>query len=260
MKIVYLSRKDWRARTDIPRLGRSVAPHQRTEVFIHHTVVIDLDATPNVWGTLEQVKAKMRQLQTIRPDLGLDVPYSYVIFFMIGQIVICEGRGAMRTGAHTKYHNTVAIGMAVQGNFNLATFGLLAYLPAIGEWLHRLKVTALPNLGSKHPPGRDCYGHRDVSQTACPGNNLYANLSHVKIQAPVVPPPVKEDDMMVFISEKGRPEVYLLGYPLEHIENPTHLAILIKTAKDAGVEVKRVILPAGHDAFKKLDRTHRPNN
>ncbi len=191
MNIEYLSRAQWGANQSLPRLGWSVPPAARIEVFIHHTVVIDPDATPNVWETMAEVRAKMQQIQVIRPDLGLDVPYSYVAFFMPGKIVICEGRGAGRTGAHTIGHNTSAIGLALQGNFQLPTFGLEAYLPAVGEWLHRLKVTALPNLASKHPAGRDCYGHRDVSQTACPGSYVYDRLNLVKLEAP------EEDDMPI---------------------------------------------------------------
>src|SRR3990170_1011537 len=119
--MIYLSRGAWGARTDIPRLGNLVSSDRRTHVIIHHTVIIDNDATPDLWETLDEVKLKMRQLQTIRPDLGLDVPYSLVVFLMTdGDIIVCEGRGYDRDGAHTYGHNTDGIGVALEGNFDLS--------------------------------------------------------------------------------------------------------------------------------------------
>lgn len=183
LKITYLTRKEWGADEALPRLGHTVQGDERTEVYIHHTVGVDNDATPNVWETMHEVTTWMRRLQTIRPDLGLDVPYSFVAFFMPGELVICEGRGAMRSGAHTIGHNRSAIGLAVHGNFQLPTFGLEAYVKAMGVWLHRLKVNQLPFLGSTAPPGRDVFGHRDSgASTNCPGDHLYARLSDLRIE------------------------------------------------------------------------------
>ena len=191
MNLIYLTRQEWGADDSLPRLGAIVPGDERTEVYIHHTVAIDSDATPNIWETMHEVTTWMQRLQTIRPDLGKDVPYNYVGFFMPDELVICEGRGSHRSGAHTIGHNRSAIGLAVHGNFNLPTFGLTSYLPAIGAFLWSLQVNKLPFLGTNHPPGRDVFGHRDVYQTACPGNNLYALLDDIKIE-----PPEEEDDDM----------------------------------------------------------------
>ena len=73
-RVTYVDRVGWGARTDIPRLGNKVARNIRTHVIIHHTVIIDSDATPNLWETESEVFEKMKRLQTIRPDLGDDVP------------------------------------------------------------------------------------------------------------------------------------------------------------------------------------------
>jgi hypothetical protein len=175
----YYSRKEWGARTDIPRLGYSVNRLDRTELIFHHTVIIDNDATPNFWETLSEVFAKMRQLQTIRPDLGLDVPYSLVIFFMAdGTLVVCEGRGLDRTGAHTYAHNTRGIGVAGEGNFELPA-NLGGYAPLLSRLAGWLKIDmGMENLGSSHPTsgpnaGAIAFGHRDFTATSCNGANFY---------------------------------------------------------------------------------------
>ncbi len=117
-EIIVLSRSDWGARTDLPRLGAMVNRGSRTEVFIHHTVIIDGDDTTNEWEDLDEVKQRMRELQTTRPDLGRDVPYNFVAFCMTGgELVLGEGRGLDRSGAHTVGHNHSALAISFQGNF-----------------------------------------------------------------------------------------------------------------------------------------------
>ncbi len=187
--LTYLTRTDWGANRTIPRLGVTVSRSERTEAIIHHTVIIDSDATKNLWTNLAEVKAKMRQLQTIRPDLGKDVPYNFVMFLMEdGTIIVCEGRGLDRRGAHTKYHNRTGMATALQGNFMLSTRGgLSSFIPAMSRWWGWLKYDMkLVNLGSKHPVGRIAFGHVDLSATACPGDNLYAVIPQLTF---------KEDDM-----------------------------------------------------------------
>ncbi len=143
-RVAYYERDEWGARTDIPRLGgpedprrtgsgyrrRLVPRDRRTHIIQHHTVIIDDDATPNLWETTAEVFRKMRQLQTIRPDLGLDVPYNFVGFLMAASypamLIICEGRGFDRSGAHTagqaadgSWHNVSGLALALEGNFEL---------------------------------------------------------------------------------------------------------------------------------------------
>lgn len=150
--LLYFDRAEWGARTDIPRLGYFVPAWRRTHAIMHHTVVIDNDATPNLWETEAEVTAKMRQLQTIRPDLGLDVPYNDVGFLMAGgKLLVCEGRGADRTGAHTHGHNTAGVALALQGNFELAR-DIGPWVPAISRWWGWLKYErGLANLGTVTP-------------------------------------------------------------------------------------------------------------
>ncbi|KKN25702.1 hypothetical protein LCGC14_0882140 [marine sediment metagenome] len=192
--LTLLTRTDWGANQTIPRLGVAVARSDRTEAIIHHTVIVDSDATRNLWTNLAEVKAKMRQLQTIRPDLGMDVPYNFVMFLMEnGTIIVCEGRGLDRRGAHTKYHNRTGLATALQGNFMLPTRGGLSpFIPAMSRWWGWLRYDMkLVNLGSKHPVGRIAFGHVDLSATACPGDNLYDIIPQLTFKVA----PIEEEDM-----------------------------------------------------------------
>ena len=184
--ITYLSRSQWRADNRLPRRGHLIGSTRRTEVFIHHTVVIDRDATPNEWQTLREVKSRMRQLQTIRPDLGLDVPYSFVAFCMYdGRLALCEGRGLGRTGAHTRNHNRSAIGIAFQGDFENHPLprGIDAQLAGLAYWLRDLRMKrGFVHLGDSRPADRQVWGHRDAAtaRTACPGKALYEKLDLIR--------------------------------------------------------------------------------
>lgn len=154
-------------------------------MFIHHTVIVDDDPSPNQWETLDEVKARMRQLQTIRAqDLGADVPYSMVAFCMAnGNLVLGEGRGLDRSGAHTRGHNTSALGIAFQGNFENQPVPTQfdTQLAALGNWLRHLREQdGFVNLGTDRPLGREVFAHRDVKATACPGDHLFDKLSFIR--------------------------------------------------------------------------------
>lgn len=184
-RVLVLTRDDWGARTDLPRLGQIVAPQRRTEVFIHHTVVVDQDSTPNEWETIDEVAHQMRRLQTIREqDLGADVPYSMVAFCMSnGDLVLGEGRGLERSGAHTGSHNTTALGISFQGNFETTPLPVSfdVQLASLGGWLRQLREQhGFVNLGSQRPLGREVFAHRDVKATACPGEHLFQKLSLIR--------------------------------------------------------------------------------
>lgn len=183
-KVIVLSRGDWGANASLPRLGSIVDPRRRTEVFIHHTVIVDNDATINEWETIDKVKAKMKQLQTVRPDLGKDVPYNFVAFCMSnGDLVLGEGRGLDRSGAHTVGHNTSAIAVSFQGDFERTPLPskLDENLIGLGNWLRELReVKGFVKLGTEHPLGRDVFGHRDIKSTDCPGQHIFDRLKLIR--------------------------------------------------------------------------------
>ena len=182
--MIILSRDEWRANPEFPRKGSRVARLSRTEVFIHHTVFTDSDSSPNEWEDLGEVKSRMRRLQTIRPDLGNDVPYSMVAFCMAdGELVLCEGRGLDRSGAHTVGHNESALGIAFQGNFESEALPrhFDSQLVSLGQWLRGLILDGgFFNLGKVRPADRDLWGHRDSKPTACPGQKLFDKLGLIR--------------------------------------------------------------------------------
>ena len=133
----------------------------------------------------------MRRLQTIRPDLGNDVPYNFVVFLMAKKsgMVVCEGRGEDRSGAHTKGHNTAGIGVAFAGNFEdedvapievakrmYLLSGFLGWLKYDPSHLTYGNFPAMKNLGSMRPAERAVYFHQDFRSTACPGKRAIPHL------------------------------------------------------------------------------------
>lgn len=185
-----MSRHEWDT-SSLPRLGALVSHDDRVEAILHHTVILDGDDnTPNLWTDIDEVKYRMRQLQTIRPDLGLDVPYNYVVFFMEdGRVILCEGRGAHRRAAHTRYHNRTGVGIAIQGNLQLSV--------DVGRFVQQLSWVwgyvkydeGLRNLGNVKPDGRAIFGHLDFRDpndtrtwTVCPGASLMAVISRIRIE------------------------------------------------------------------------------
>lgn len=193
--LVYRSRERWGANASLPRLGRHVDPHQRTQVWIHHTVTVDSDESRSVWETWDEIAAHMRRLQTIRPDLGLDVPYTAVGFVTpVGGLILCEGRGLERVGAHTPDRNTPALGFAFAGDFeNHPPAGeiLDRAVRSLGLFLRNLREGGgFSRLGEVRPgPERAVFGHRDLKEllgetkkgTLCPGQALYDRLGLIEL-------------------------------------------------------------------------------
>ena len=196
--LIFVNRDGWNANTALPRLGGLVEPSARTHVIIHHTVTPDNDASPNVWEDEAKVFARMRALQTVRPDLGLDVPYNFIAFlFGTDALMICEGRGEDRSGAHTKGHNTAGIAISFAGNFEGAAVSdaaMAARMPLLSQFLGWLKFAAsqpgqiphrpLKNLGSLRPSGRNVFFHKDFKNTDCPGKLLEPHLRTVDFLVP----------------------------------------------------------------------------
>ena len=193
--LTFVDRQGWGAKKSFPRMGHRVPRAKRTHVIIHHTVVTDRsDTSPAVWETLREIYRNMRRLQTIRPDLGNDVPYNFVVYLMARKsgIVICEGRGEDRSGAHTKGHNTEGIGVAFAGNFEDETVaglevskrvyllsGFLGWLKYDPSHLEYGTYRAMKNLGSMRPSDRAVYFHQDFKNTACPGKRAIPHLSQL---------------------------------------------------------------------------------
>ncbi len=188
----FVSRSSWGPNLSLPRLGGNVARSDRTHVIIHHTVTPDNDSTPNVWDDDATIFERMRRLQVARPDLGLDVPYSFVAFLTGGGLVICEGRGEDRVGAHTKGHNTRGIAVSFAGDFENKDVDedvIAERMPMLSGFLSWLRTSAshpdygnfapMTNLGSMRPSDREVFFHRDFKNTDCPGKLLEPHLFNV---------------------------------------------------------------------------------
>ena len=196
--LTFVDRSGWEADNTHQRLGRRVSRSERTHVIIHHTVIPDTDATKNLWETEEEVFQMMRKLQTVRPDLGLDVPYNFVAFLINNSqasMYVCEGRGEDRSGAHTKGHNTKGIAISFAGNFHDFDVDFSKYAPLLSFFLGWLKFDPnhpsyggpfdpMVNLGSFSPATRPVFAHRDFKATACPGRIIMPFLQLVDFVDP----------------------------------------------------------------------------
>lgn len=129
-------------------------------VYIHHSVT-QVSSDPY---------ADMRTIEKIGLQRFGQFSYSYAIHPRDGEIL--EGCGIQR-GAHTAQRNSTSFGVAWVGNYDErapkvqqldATRWLIDHLTKQG-WLL---------------PGADILGHRDVEQTACPGQKLYNVLDVIR--------------------------------------------------------------------------------
>lgn len=195
----FAPRDSWGANPAHPRLGVKVPRSKRTHVFVHHTVMVDADTTPNIWESEAEIFSMMRKIQTCRPDLGLDVPYNFVAFMSATNdgLYVCEGRGEDRAGAHTKGHNTHAIAVSFAGDFEKGSIGSMEIarrMPLLSYFLGWLRYNPsheaygsfgpMSRLGTFHPADRRVWFHRDVTNTACPGGKLEMHLRQVDFIKP----------------------------------------------------------------------------
>lgn len=211
MTVTVLERVDWRADGGATPQAGYPAPHaQFVGLAIHHTVMVlpDYDRDGHLRGDLDDVRLYMRTLQYARPDLGPDVPYSFVVFpgARDEDGIVAVGRGFGRTGAHTIDYNSTRYGVAYAGNASIdrVTPGVLEAVRWVGARL------ASPGTAAA------TFGHRDVKSTECPGNNLYALLDRVQppFAAPAPLPDFRKDDPMIVKLKnpvEGKPALLVTG-------------------------------------------------
>lgn len=150
----------------------------------------------------------MRRLQTIRPDLGKDIPYNFVEFFLEGgRVLWCEGRGLDLSGAHTSGYNVSGIAVATNADLSSPALNLEPWIPGMREGQNWLR-SHFPNMETR------VYGHRDLNQTSCPGEGLYKILPRLAM---------KESEM-ILLKPEGRDEIFTLNGV--HVTDPEELEAL----------------------------------
>lgn len=160
------SRASWGARYsdgDITLTGLA------DEVYAHHSVTTQLSPS----ASIDAEEAQMRALESIgQTRFGTGISYNVVIF-PSGRPY--QGVSFNRRGTHTGGRNSKVRSICFAGNYevNEPTEAQIATAAAIyaegkGKWWR----TSAP-LG----------GHRDVSQTACPGRHVYDRLDDIETGA-----------------------------------------------------------------------------
>lgn len=136
------------------------------DVFIHHSA--DTPPVPN--GAAEV--AWMQQTQNYHMNVNgwNDIAYSWCVM-PSGNVY--EGRGWHVVGAHTLNHNSTSYGICFAGNYMAAV-----PTPAAFDACCALIVAGITS-GAIHP-APDIAGHRNVFATACPGDQLYAQLGRIR--------------------------------------------------------------------------------
>ncbi|XP_051997256.1 N-acetylmuramoyl-L-alanine amidase-like isoform X1 [Xyrauchen texanus] len=133
-------------------------------LYIHHTAI---PSQPCL--NFQMCSTKIRAIQQFhQKDRGwYDIGYS----FLVGSDgYIYEGRGWMSQGAHTKGRNTVGYGVAFIGNYD-------AHLPS--NYTMELVRHHLVKCGVRSGFLQENFtmlGHRQVVDTGCPGDSLYAEI------------------------------------------------------------------------------------
>jgi hypothetical protein len=162
-------RTDWGA---APYRGSVDTADGLTRAVIHHTV------NGNDYS-VAQVPSMLRSIQAYHQNTRGwdDIGYNFVID-RFG--TLWQGRaGDMRTaviGAHASNNNWGSVGVAFLGDAtgSVTSAALTSYGRLIGWKLF---------LGGVRPSSTNVVGHRDVGQTACPGNALYNRLATIRRSA-----------------------------------------------------------------------------
>lgn len=88
--------------------------------------------------------------------------------------LIETGRPLADIGAHTYRHNNSSIGICLAGNFNNE-------MPTDMQMSSASKLIGLLcQMYGLNPDEGTIFGHRDFNATACPGENLYADLYYLR--------------------------------------------------------------------------------
>lgn len=199
--VTHLTRHDWGGGP--LRAGHQAPMDQFIGWVLHHTVM----AGPTN-GDLDAIVTYMRRVQSARPDLGGEVPYSTLPFRGTNETsaVIVDGRGPGVTGAHTAGLNSTRYAWSLPGDYRTErpSLGQVWAMRWIAhQWTPRASVATIGH--QQAPP----YISRGVNlnATACPGGQGLATLPLLQPPFVALPPPtapttphpsLEDDDMMLW--------------------------------------------------------------
>lgn len=170
------SRASWGARHDdgdLDLVGLA------DEVFAHHSVTAQLPADASIAAECEQ----MRGLEaTGEGRFSKGISYNVVIF-PSGRAY--QGVSWDRRGTHTGGRNSTARSICFAGNYE-------EHEPTAAQLATAAAIYA-EGKGRLWDVGAPLRPHQDVSQTACPGRHLVAQLPAIRAGKTTTPPP--EDDV-----------------------------------------------------------------
>ena len=185
------------------------------EVFIHHTVTALLPKT----ASAADERAQMRGLESIgQSRFGSGISYN-VLVFPSGRAY--QGVSFFRRGTHTGGRNSTARSISFVGNFETA-------VPTDEALMTAAEIYA-EGKGKWWNDNAPLRGHRDVSQTACPGRNLYARLALIRagaieidnpIETPETPKPIAPPRLKITGNWDKATTLrlqYVLGTPMDGV-------------------------------------------
>lgn len=170
---VYHERKEWADNHPAPDVSpaSSLKLTSSASMFIHHTagLSIGIDSIP------EQI-ATMRGIwhHHVNVNGWSDIGYNFVVCPPHGKLTrahIWVARGWDKIPAAQEDYNTGNWAIAVIGNYDRERPD-----PDV-----LLAIEAMMRRAKKRGAGYRVRGHRDVNQTSCPGDKLYAKLKTLAI-------------------------------------------------------------------------------
>lgn len=146
-------------------------------LVVHHTASLNSTDTRTGWERMQALYA----YHANNRGWG-DVGYNYIID-ADGQIYEGRAGGDYVVGGHAYCNNVGTMGIALMGNFNsekpttLQTKSLQWLLIQVSE---KYNINLKNNVQYHGKSQTAIIGHRDVTQTACPGDTLYSGLSQIR--------------------------------------------------------------------------------